>query len=295
MEARPMRIAVASGKGGTGKTTVAANLFYVLNRMKQPVQLLDCDVEAPNASIFIRGKEVAQEKAGIKIPFIDKNICTYCGTCASVCNYNALVFVKQIPELLLMEDLCHGCGACSVFCPAHAITERKKTTGYVTRFQVSPHAELVEGRLSIGEAMPTPVIRAVKKSSSMRHTLIYDAPPGTSCSMVESVEEADYVVLVSEPTPFGVHDARLAYAAIRAIGKEAGLVINRAGLGDQEIYAFAREEMIPVLLEIPFDERIAAAYARGELLCQALPEYEASFQELYSKIVQQIQRLQVVS
>lgn len=297
MSGNNIRIAVASGKGGTGKTTVSVNLFHALhNFSEENVELVDCDVEEPNANLFLKGEKISEVKAGIRIPVIQKDICTYCGRCAEVCAYNAIVFVKRIPDVMVMPDLCHGCGACTLFCPERAITEKLSSIGKVNTYAMfatgeeenstSPKkaARLVEGRLDVGATMPTPVIRAAKKQSSVDGTVIFDAPPGTSCNMVETVEEADYVLLVTEPTPFGLHDLDLAWQALVKLKKPMGLVINRADLGTDEVRSFAEERAIPVLLEIPYDERIARVYAEGKLVVQELPEFREKFIELFRRI-----------
>lgn len=274
-----MIIAVASGKGGTGKTTVAVNLARV---MDGPVQLLDCDVEEPNARLFLDGKVTGRQNVSIPVPEIDEALCNACGDCGNFCRFHAIVSLKTAP--LVFPELCHGCGGCTLVCPTGAIREKERTIGIIETIR-SGNITLVEGRLNVGEAMAPPLIRAVKSRISRGCLAILDAPPGTSCPVVTTVRNADFAVMVTEPTTFGLHDLRLAVDVIRQIGIPFGVVVNRMGIGDCRVHEYCRAEGIEVLLDIPDDRRIAESYSRGLLVVDALPEYRPKFELLMEKIL----------
>ncbi len=269
-----MRIAVASGKGGTGKTTVSVNLARTIG---SGVQLLDCDVEEPNAHLFLGGRETGRDIVAIPIPEVDESLCNGCGECGRFCRYHAIVSFGSTP--LVFPELCHGCGGCTLVCPHGAIREAGRPIGVVETV-ISGGITLVQGRLDIGVAMAPPLIRAVKARVDNAGTAILDAPPGTSCPVIATLRGSDFVVLVTEPTPFGLHDLRLAVDMVRALAIPFGVVVNRMGVGDDRVHRFCREEGIPVLLELPDDRRIAEAYSRGELVVDALPEYGSHFATL---------------
>ena len=273
-----MIISIASGKGGTGKTTIAVNLAAVT---EGPVTYVDCDVEEPNGHIFLKPTIDTTKTVGIPIPVVDKDKCTGCGRCAEVCRYNAIACVKG--NVLVFAELCHGCGGCTFACPAHAISEAGHAIGVVE----TGHANgigFVQGRLNVGVAMSPPLIRAAKAASPSDGTLIIDAPPGTSCPVIAAVRGSDFVVLVTEPTPFGLHDLTLAVETIRHIAIPFGIVINRCDVGDDRVTAYCNREHIPILLEIPDDRRIAEAYSRGESAISAVPEMRGCFTQLDLRI-----------
>jgi len=273
-----MIIAIASGKGGTGKTTVAANLA----RVRGAVTLLDCDVEEPNVHLFLKGTPDGEpQEVSILVPEVDEARCDGCGECVRFCEYKALAVLDK--RVLVFKDMCHGCGGCARVCPQNAISEKPNRIGILTSARVGD-ITLVQGRLDVGVAMAPPLIRAVKALIPAQGDAILDAPPGTSCPMVATLREADFVVLVTEPTPFGLHDLRLAVAVVRELDIPCGVVINRAGSGDDSVTAYCRDEKIPLLAEIPDDRRVAEAYSRGELMVDALPEYRAVFEALYSEV-----------
>lgn len=274
-----MILAVASGKGGTGKTTVSVNLAKACG---SPVQLLDCDVEEPNAHLFLRGVPCGQDTVTIPIPEVEESLCDGCGECGRFCEYHAIVSFGSTP--LVFPELCHGCGGCARVCPTQAIHEIDRRIGVVETLQAE-NVTLIQGRLDVGVATAPPLIRAVK--ARLRHgtSAILDAAPGTSCPVVATLRGADFVVLVTEPTPFGLYDLTLAVDTVRELGIPFGVVVNRVGIGDDRVHAFCREEHVPVLLEIPDDRRIAEAYSRGELLLDALPEYRASFDILLQNTI----------
>ena len=273
-----MRLAIASGKGGTGKTTVAVNLAQVT---AGPTRLLDCDVEEPNCHLFLGPDIVETQTVGIPIPQVDEAKCTACGECGQFCEFNAIVSFKTVP--LVFPELCHGCGGCMKVCPEGAITEVDRTIGVIEHGQCRG-VELIQGRLNVGEALAPPIIRAVKTHAATNGVTIVDSPAGTSCTMIESVRECDYVVMVTEPTPFGLRDLTLAVAAIRELQIPCGVVVNRASIGNGRVREYCRSENIPVLLEIPDDRRIAEAYSRGQTIIDAIPEMRATFDLLFQRV-----------
>jgi MinD superfamily P-loop ATPase len=288
MNEHDMRIAIASGKGGTGKTTVAVNLACVLADNGQTVQYLDCDVEEPNGHIFLKPEITATESVGIPVPVVDEAKCTGCRKCAEVCQYHAIAVLKKA---LVFPELCHGCGGCALVCPECAIREEDRPIGVVETGQALRRGSgqangvaFVQGRLNVGEPMAPPLIRAVKKKSIADGIAILDAPPGTSCPVVTTVRDADYVLLVTEPTPFGLNDLKLAVEMIRQLGLRHGVVINRADIGDQCVREFCAGERIPILLEIPDDRRVAEAYSRGHMAVRVLPEWTDSILKLWGQV-----------
>jgi len=275
-----MIISVASGKGGTGKTLVATSLALSL-KDRCRVQLIDCDVEEPNDHIFLRPVITGREAVCIPIPRVDEAKCTFCGKCAEVCAYHAIVVFPK--NVLIFPHLCHGCGACSYLCPEKAITEEGKEIGVVE----SGHADgvtFVQGRLNVGEAMPTPVIRKVKERVNHEGISIIDVSPGTSCPVVASIKGSDFCLLVTEPTPFGLNDLILAVETVKKLEVPCGVVINRSGAGDNGVEEYCCKENLPVLLTIPLDTEIARLYSRGVTLVEGMPQWKAKFTELYDRI-----------
>ncbi len=271
-----MRIAVASGKGGTGKTTVATSLALTLEAAGS-VEFLDCDVEEPNAHLFLKPEITERTPVYLAVPQIDESKCTACGKCAKVCVFNAIAAIKD--AVMVFPELCHGCTACWVLCPEDAILQDRRESGVLERGRAGTMA-FRHGWLRIGEAMSPPLIRAVKANTGAADFSVLDAPPGTSCPVVETVRDADVVLLVTEPTPFGLNDLVLAADMVAALGRPSGVVVNRAGIGDGAVADFCASRGLPLLLEIPFDRRIAEAYSRGEPLVTAFPHYRERFEEL---------------
>jgi MinD superfamily P-loop ATPase len=272
-----MILAVASGKGGTGKTTVSVNMARVLG---SEVRLLDCDVEEPNDHLFLSGALREAETVSIPVPRVDESLCDGCGECGRFCEYHAIVSFGTKP--LIFPELCHGCGGCAKVCPKKAIHEVNKRIGVVETVQAG-NITLIHGRLDVGMAMAPPLIRAVKARLQSGLPAILDAPPGTSCPVIATLRGTDFVLLVTEPTPFGLHDLKLAVDMVRELRIPFGVVVNRVGIGDDRVHAFCRQENIAVLLEIPEDRRIAEAYSKGSLIVEALPEYRGLFQSLIEK------------
>lgn len=279
-----MLISVASGKGGTGKTTVATNLAMVLDG---PVGFLDCDVEEPNAHLFLRPEMTASEDFFLEIPEIDAKRCTLCGKCQELCQYNAIAILPE--TFLTFAELCHSCGGCFRVCPEHAIRPDKRLIGTVESGRRGP-MRFAHGRLRVGEAMAPPLIKQVRSWADGAQFTLIDAPPGTSCPVVASVRGADFVVLVTEPTPFGLNDLELAVGLIRALKLPMGIVINRADQGDDQVRRYAAHQQIPILAELPFDRKAAETYARGDLLVEHLPQWRQAMLTLHRKILEQAAR-----
>jgi MinD superfamily P-loop ATPase len=275
-----MIISVASGKGGTGKTLVATSLALSL-KDRERVQLLDCDVEEPNDHIFLKPVITGSEAVCIPIPEVDEKKCTYCGKCAETCVYHAIAVFAQ--HVLVFPNLCHGCGACSYLCPEKAITEVGREIG-VVECGHSDGMEFAHGKLNVGEAMPTPVIRRVKAKANRDGIVIIDISPGTSCPVVESIKDSDFCLLVTEPTPFGLNDLILAVETVKELEVSCGVVINRAGVGDRKVGKYCLREGIPVLLTIPLDMKIARFCSMGVTLVEGMPQWKGCFLGLFNRI-----------
>jgi MinD superfamily P-loop ATPase len=263
-----MRIAIASGKGGTGKTTIATALALSLG--KTGVLLLDCDVEEPNCHIFMKPRIASTRSVTVMKPVVDESRCDACGECGRFCQYKAIVSLKTTP--LLFPELCHGCGGCTLVCPQNAISEGRREIGAIEQGRAG-NAEFVMGRLNVGEAMSPPLIRAVKEEVEGAALTILDAPPGTACPVVEAIRGSDFVILVTEPTPFGLHDLTLAVEMVREMGIPCGAVVNRCDIGDERVREYCASADLEILAEIPFRRDIAEAYSRGTPLVEAAPEF----------------------
>jgi len=281
-----VRIAVASGKGGTGKTTVAVNLALAI-KDEYPVQLLDCDVEEPNVFLFMNPEDIQEERVTTKVPVIFNEKCSYCGCCSEVCSFNALAVLED--RVMVFPELCHSCGVCAYLCPCRAISEKDREIGTLSR-GYSEEVECIQGKINTGEAFVPPVIKAVKKNIAPGKVSILDAPPGTSCAVVTTLQGSDFCLLVTEPTPFGLHDLALAVGLVEKLGIPAGVVINRCGIGDVSIENYCLKKGIPVLLKIPFDRRIAELYSRGISLVNALSGWRKPFKNLFHNIREMVCR-----
>ena len=275
-----MIIAIASGKGGTGKTLVATSLALAL-KDRDKIQLVDCDVEEPNAHIFMKPVITRSEAVSIPVPRITEDKCTYCGKCAEVCIYNAIAVIEK--NVLIFPKLCHGCGACSYLCPEKAIKEEERIIGIVET-GYSDGIAFAQGKLAVGEPMAPPIIRKVKSLMNNNGTVIIDVSPGTTCPVVESVKGSGFCLLVTEPTPFGLNDLALAVETVRKLNIPCGVVLNRAGADDSLIAEYCRQEKVPVLLTIPLDIEIARLYSKGITLVNGMPQWRESFTRLFDQI-----------
>jgi MinD superfamily P-loop ATPase len=271
-----MTVVVASGKGGTGKTTVAVSLALVSGS-----RYLDCDVEEPNGHVFLVPENLRSVPVNKRVPQVDLERCTFCHRCSQACAFHALAVLPK--QVLVFPELCHSCGLCEWVCPEGAISERELAIGTVES-GAGRGVDFLQGRLNVGEPMAVPVIRAVKQAIRTDGDAILDAPPGTSCPVVQSVLGSDFCLLVTEPTPFGRHDLELAIETMAKLGVPAGVVINRSGTSDAVIERLCAERGLPVLMKIPFDRRIAEAYSRGEPLVETFPERRAEFRELFARV-----------
>lgn len=274
-----MILAVASGKGGTGKTTVSVNLARVWG---SPVQLLDCDVEEPNDHLFLSGLLQGVEEVSIPVPQVDTALCDGCGECSRFCQFNAIICLGNRP--LIFPELCHGCGGCAMVCPREAIGEVARRIGVVSTVRAGD-ITLIQGRLDVGVAMAPPLIRAVRARRNDFSSAILDAPPGTTCPVIAAVRDADYLLLVTEPTPFGLHDLKLAVEMVRVLGLRFGVVINRVGIGDDRVHDYCFEQGIRIFGEIPDDRKVAELSSKGALIVDHLPEYRALFQRLAEEVL----------
>jgi len=272
-----MIISVASGKGGTGKTTVAVNLALALG----DCQLLDCDVEEPNAQVFLKADIRAREPATVRVPEIDYQKCDFCGKCGDVCAYHALAVLPR--KVLFFPQMCHSCGACEMLCPRKAIRETDRTIGEIETGDRGG-IRFVQGKLNVGETMAPPLIRQVKSRIEPNSVAILDAPPGTSCPMVTAVRGSDFCILVTEPTPFGMNDLHLATETVKKLGIPYGVVVNRAEADDLKTRDYFKSNQIPLLLKIPLDRKIAELYSIGTPFIGPMPEYREKFRALFKTI-----------
>ena len=274
-----MIISIASGKGGTGKTTVAVNLAIAIG---SDVQLLDCDVEEPNSHLFINPVFEKTITVTTPVPEVDEKKCNLCGKCDEICQFKAIIVIADT-AVMTFPELCHSCGGCEKVCPENAIKETSRELGIIQKGYCNG-IEFVHGKSRVGEAMTPPLIVKVRSFARPDKFTIIDAPPGTSCPVIASMKDTDFILLVTEPTPFGLHDLKLAVGAVKILNIPCGLVINRSDVGDNKVKDFAKKEAIPVLLEIPFDRNIAEAYSTGDTIVEKLPGFKEKFLTLYDNI-----------
>jgi MinD superfamily P-loop ATPase len=281
-----VRIAFASGKGGTGKTLLATNLAAWLaagaeaaaTDAGRPVTYVDADVEEPNGHLFLHPTDVQEERFGVPHPVVQADRCTHCGACQQACAWHAILSLPT--EVLVLSELCHGCGVCELVCPTGAIVEESRPIGSIQRGHAGPLATLA-GVLDVGEARATPLVAGVVAAAPTEGTVIVDCPPGTSCAAMASVEGADLVVLVTEPTPFGLHDLDLAVQMCRALGKPVAAVLNRADLGDDAVASYLAAEGVPLVAAVPFDRDIARSYAEGRLAFETSAGLRAALRDIH--------------
>jgi len=276
-----MIISIASGKGGTGKTTISVNLAQALKY----VQLIDCDVEEPNAHIFLKPDIRNIEQVEVLVPKVNYQLCDFCGECAKFCRYNAMAVFED--QVLIFPELCHHCGGCRIVCPKNAISEYTVSVGRI-RKGIRQNIEFMDGLLNIAQPSPVPIIKKLKSYMAKDSIVLIDSPPGTSCSMIEAVEKSDYCLLVTEPTPFGLNDLKLAVETIKKMKIPVGVIINQSDIGDNQVKEYCGTEDIPVVMEIPFSREIAEAYSRGETIISVLPGYQNKFKELFDIIKEKI-------
>ena len=280
-----MKIAIASGKGGTGKTFLATNLFLALYEAGKEVLLVDCDAEAPNALAYFDSRQANCIAVTQQVPVIDSVKCTFCGKCHEYCAYNAIFIIPSLKVIKVMDDLCHACGACLHACDYGAITEKPVMLGHVSAHSLNKNINLVEARTRVGVMTPVPVIKAaIKTVDKQADIVIFDAPPGTSCPFIHTVAAADYVVLVTEPTPFGLSDLRRSVETLKQLEKPFGVIVNRAGIGNNEVYDYLKSEGIDLLLEIPFDKEIAQICSNGGMVVDYNPALKHQLLKLEQKI-----------
>jgi len=295
-----MIISVASGKGGTGKTFVATNLALSIEKEVYPVrnkspeatapstmgisngvQFLDCDVEEPDGHIFLKPTITESQPVNIPIPQVDQEKCNACGICVKVCQFNALALVKE--KVLVFPELCKGCGGCSLLCPQKAIKEVGRPIGVIEKGRAG-EIEFIQGRLNISEIQAVPIIRRLKREIRKDKITIIDISPGTSCPMVESIRGSDFCILVTEPTPFGLHDLKMAVEVVKKLKIPFGVIINRDSIGDKRVEQFCSKNNISILLKIPYSKEIAFAYSKGTPIIEEKPEYKEKFKDLFERI-----------
>ena len=279
-----MKIAIASGKGGTGKTTVSTNLASLLSQ-QEAVVLTDLDVEEPNSGLFISGKLVHQEDKFKMIPQWEKDECILCGNCQKVCNFNAVMKLGEM--IMVFPELCHGCYACSELCPTKSLPMKPKKMGELKHFK-SGNLDFIESKLIIGEEQAVPLIKQaldyVDENFSEETIKIFDAPPGTSCPVIEATKDADLILLVTEPTPFGLHDLKLAVDTMKELKKNTGVIINRFGIGDANVEKYCSENNIPIIAKIPNMRKVAEIYSDGNLIYPKIPEVKIQLENIISFI-----------
>jgi MinD superfamily P-loop ATPase len=281
-----MKIAIASGKGGTGKTLVSTNLYYSLINNGIDCTLIDCDAEEPNACSFLNSLPEDTIEVTQKVPVIDSNACIYCGACKDYCQYNAIFLLPAFKIIKVIEDLCHGCGACIVACQNNAITEKDVSLGKVNSFVMSGGNKILEACMNVGVYSPVSIIKKAIKESGDDPIVLMDSPPGTSCPFIQTVSKADYVILVTEPTPFGLSDLKQSVEILKGMSKKFGVIVNRAGIGNNDVYEYLYMERIALLAEIPFSKEIAYHYSTGELIVNKNLLSEDVFLNLFKRINQ---------
>jgi len=284
-----IKIAIASGKGGTGKTFVATNIFHSLMQNNVDAILVDCDAEAPNAAAFFKTRQTGSFEVTKLVPVINADSCTFCGKCHEYCNFNAIFILPPMKIINVIEDLCHGCGACSVACRYDAITEKPVSLGIVKFYSVNDKPVLIEARMNVGVMSPVPVLKAaIKQINDKAEIAILDSPPGTACPFIQTVSASDYVILVTGPTPFGLSDLKQSIDTLKKIDKPFGVIINRAGLGNKDIYKWLKNNNIAILAEVPFSQEIAHIYSEGRLIADSDKNYEIQFYNICNWIKQEL-------
>jgi MinD superfamily P-loop ATPase len=280
-----MNIAIASGKGGTGKTTVAVNIASLLSKNNKKVCYIDCDVEEPNGHLFLSPVISSRSESSIPVPVIDESKCIACGACVAFCQYRALVRLGK--TVMVFNELCHGCGGCTLVCKQKAITESPKTIGTV-EYGLSGTIEFIHGRLNIGQAMSPPLIRDVLSGSTNNAIRVIDSPPGTSCPVIASIRDCDFVILVTEPTPFGLNDLGLAIEMVKELAIPFGVVINRDDPQINDGVTFCEARNADIIGTIPDDRRIAEAYSNGRILIETLEFVKPYFSRIIDNVLSKV-------
>lgn len=272
-----MKIAVLSGKGGTGKTTISGNLFYSVPNSS----IIDTDVEEPNQHIFLKPSIEKEMPIYTEFPVVDQEKCILCGKCEELCKYSAIIVGRK--KVVIFDKSCHDCGGCKIVCKPRAITYEKREIGKI--YKGKAYGKIVEyGKLNVGELSGVKIINKLKEISDNEETLFIDCPPGTSCSTVAAVEDSNFAIIVVEPTPFGVSDMKMVVSMLRDMNKKFAVVINKAGLGDDEVYDYCEAEGLSIIGEIPFDREVAELYAKGEMAAEKLPKYKLEFEKIFDRL-----------
>ncbi|MCL5058266.1 MAG: ATP-binding protein [Actinobacteria bacterium] len=282
-----LTVAIASGKGGTGKTTVSSNLACAASQAGGEVYYVDCDVEEPNGHLFLKPRITGSRRIYVPVPAVDEEKCTYCGLCSEICQYSAIVCLNK--TILTFENMCHGCGGCSLVCPVGAISEKGRDIGVLEEGRSGP-INFIHGRLTVGEAMSPPMIKAVLSTGKKGAFRIIDAPPGTSCPAITSIKSADYVILVTEPTPFGINDLGLAIDMVSELGVPFSVVVNRSETNNHLARNYCSARGVRILAEIPDDRRVAEVYSRGELVFDAIPDFRGYFTDILISLGKEAKR-----
>jgi len=287
---KKLKIAVASGKGGTGKTFISTNFFTSLYLSGHSVTIVDCDAEEPNVVEFVKGTQIDRVDVSQKVPFISQDNCVFCGKCFEYCNYNAIMFLPESKFVKVLDDLCHNCGACVEGCFYNAISESDWHLGTVVRYLVNNSSGVIEACSDVGIYSPVPVIKRALENIYNGTIVIIDSPPGISCPFITAVNKADYVILVTEPTPFGLNDLKLAAETLKKMSKPFGVVVNKSGLGNEDVYKWIEENNVNLLMEIPFDREIAKVYSEGRMLSDFNEKYKREFLALYDRIKEDMEK-----
>ncbi len=278
-----MKVAIASGKGGTGKTTIATSLSHLAANLNHRTVYADCDVEEPNGHLFLKPDIRDTRSAGVLVPVVNEDACIHCGLCGDVCLYNAIVTLGG--RVLVYPDLCHNCGGCALLCPVGVICETSHEIGTIDRGK-SGTLQYIAGRLNVGQISCTPLIRAVKQDIPKADLVIIDAPPGTACPLIETLHDCDLALLVTEPTPFGLHDLKRAVQVARTLDLPVAVIINRADIGNGDVRDYCASESIRIIAEIPNDRRVAEAYSQAKLITSAIDEYTPLFTGMLADIIE---------
>ncbi len=283
---RKFKIAVASGKGGTGKTLLSTSLFHALAKDYTDICLVDCDAEEPNSVLFFDAKLKNSTEVKLKIPEINVDNCTFCSKCHDYCSYNAIFTIPPAKIIKVIEELCHGCGACTYACEHNAIAEKEVIQGVVNEY-FDNDLRIIEARMTVGVMSPVDVIKSAIFKAGDKGIVIFDAPPGTSCPFIHTVSRSDFVILITEPTPFGLSDLKQSIDTLKTMGKKFGVVVNRAGLGNDDVYVYLNQNNIPLLMEIPFNREIAKVYSEGKIVSNEIPEIKKGLVSMFTNILQE--------